>query len=497
MTSDIDRLLEIWQEIHDLDSTALLLSWDQETMMPPGGDAGRAEINSTIAGLQHRLLTSPELGELLERLETVELDPISEAQARQATRRRLRAVALPEKLVKAMATATSLGVTQWRAAREAADFSIFADSLREIVGLKREEAGCIGIGEVPYDALLDEFEPGLLASQVKGPFAELERELPPLIAAVRESGIVVDETPARGNFPLDDQLRFGRWLGEQLGFDFHRGRLDRSTHPFCVGIHPDDVRLTWRGYEDDFRSGIFGLLHEAGHGLYEAGLPAAWHRSPLGGAASFAVHESQSRLWENHVGRHPSFWEGVLPHFIEAFPEASELTVDRLWPTLHTIQPSFIRVEADEVTYHLHILVRFQIESALFAGQLEIEDLPGEWDDAYERLLGIRPPDDSVGVLQDVHWSSGLFGYFPTYSLGSLLSTQLFETAEAELGSFDAPFSRLEFGPLLEWLRKAVHCHGSRYTADELTLQATGAPLSTDPFLRYARAKARRIYGIE
>lgn len=491
-----ERLLEIWQEIHDLDSAAQLLSWDQETVMPVGGDAGRSEIVSTLAGLQHRILAGSELADVLASLEDSDLEPADQAQVRLAKRRRDRSVALPERLVKALATATSLGVADWRAARAASDFAVFADALREIVALKREQAAAMGIGEVPYDALLDEFEPGLLASAVAVPFAELERRLPPLIAAVRESGVVVDESPALGDFPIADQIAFGRWLAEKLGFDFTKGRLDSSAHPFCVGIHPDDVRMTWRGTSEDFRPGVFGLLHETGHGLYEAGLPRAWHRSPLGGAASFAVHESQSRLWENHVGRHEGFWRGVLPEFAKAFPQSAGRTVEDLWPALHCIRPSFIRVDADEVTYHLHILVRFQIESALFRGEIEIEDLPGEWNDAYERLLGIRPPDDRVGVLQDIHWSSGLFGYFPTYSLGSLLSTQLFEAAEKELGEFDEAFAGLEFSPLLEWLRLAIHQHGSRYSADELAVQATGAAISTGPFLRYAEDKARRIYGV-
>ncbi|MDX1382606.1 MAG: carboxypeptidase M32, partial [Thermoanaerobaculia bacterium] len=274
-----------------------------------------------------------------------------------------------------------------------------------------------------------------------------------------------------------------------------RGRLDASIHPFCSGFGTGDVRITWRYDRGDLRPGLFGILHEAGHGMYEQGLPADWERTPLGPARSMGVHESQSRLWENHVGRHPGFWRHALPELQRHFPAWSG-SVDELCPAFHKIEPSLIRVEADEVTYNLHILIRFRLELALVTGELAVADLESAWDGAYEELLGIRPDRPSRGVLQDIHWAEGLFGYFPTYTLGSLLSAQLFEASEADLGDHGETFARGEFAPLLDWLRERIHRHGSYYTAGELTEAATGTPLASDAFLRYVGDKLATYYGI-
>ena len=300
----------------------------------------------------------------------------------------------------------------------------------------------------------------------------------------------------RARFPQEQQRRFGLGLAAAIGFDFDAGRLDTTTHPFCIGIDRRDVRLTWRSQARDFRSAVFGILHEAGHGLYEQGLPAEWERTPLGGAVSYGVHESQSRLLENHVGRSRGFWTWAMPRYCEAFPEADVIGVDELWPLLHSVKPSLIRVEADEATYNLHIVVRFEVERALFSGQVDVGGLPAMWDDLSEEILGIRPDNVAVGLLQDIHWSQGMFGYFPTYTLGNLMAAQLFSAAGRDLGDLEAAFAAGEFLPLLDWLRQRIHRHGGRYEAADLIERATGQPLAADDLLAYLRANTEEAYGI-
>jgi len=317
-----------------------------------------------------------------------------------------------------------------------------------------------------------------------------------MVAEVVESGIIVDESVAKGEFPEQQQLEFGRWVASLIGFDFARGRIDLSAHPFCSGLGPGDVRITWRCDHEDFRPGLFGILHEAGHGIYEQGLPGEWQRTPLGRARSMGVHESQSRLWENHVGRHAGFWRYVLPRFRGTFPAWPGATVEQMLPALHKIEPSLIRVDADEVTYNLHILARFRLEMALISSDLQVEDLPAAWSDTYDELLGLRPKNDVEGVLQDIHWASGLFGYFSTYTLGSLLSAQLFAAAEAELGDLESSFADGDFTGLKQWLAANIHQHARRYTAAELIETATRAPLSSAAFLDHVGAKAARLYGV-
>ncbi len=492
--------LERWAEIDDLTAASELLGWDQETYMPAKGQTGRGKVLATLAGLHHAKLTSPELRDALDACAD-EAEPGSDldAQMREARRRVERASRIPGELARRRAEAQSAGLAAWQEARKAKDFQLFAKELGVLVDLTREAAGhlapLVASGK-PFDALLDEYEPGASEAELAPLFASLRAELSPLVKGVAESGVRVDESPAQGRFPEERQLAFGRRVAEQMGFDFDAGRLDLAAHPFCSGFNPRDVRLTWRWQEDDFRPALFGIMHEAGHGLYEQGLPAEWERTPIGTAVSLGVHESQSRLWENLVGRSRSFWEWALPVFHEHFPDSRDVTVDALYPALHTVQPTFIRVEADEATYNLHICVRFEVERALFAGEIEVADLPAAWDDAYEELLGIRPADVAEGVLQDIHWSMGAFGYFPTYTLGNLINAQLFNKAREELGDLDAMFRAGELQPLLGWLRDKVHRHGSRYRAAELIEQTTGRALSPDDFLDYVRATTESVYGV-
>lgn len=490
------RLYELWGEIHDLSSAGDVLDWDQETNMPPGGVEARGKVVATLAGLKHRALTSSELRDVIDACaEAAPEGSALAAQVRCARHEVDRAVKVPRALTRELAEAGVTGLEAWRRAREVADFHLFEAELERLVELKRHQAAAIEPGGNAYDALLHGYEPGVTEAQLVPLFDELRRELIPLVRSVVANGTEIDETPAEGDFPADRQESFGRFLAEAIGFDFDSGRIDLSTHPFCVGINSGDVRMTWRYDAGDFRPAVFGVLHESGHGLYEQGLPAELRRTPAGEAVSLGVHESQSRLWENHVGRSRGFWRWALPHYRETFPGAPAAGIDHIWPLLHTVKPSLIRVEADEATYNLHIVARFELERALFAGDLEVRDLPAAWDDLYEELLGIRPPNVAEGLLQDIHWSQGMFGYFPTYTLGTMAAAQLFAAAERDLGDLEAAFAAGELAPLLTWLRQHVHCHASRYQAPELIERATGKPLAADDLLVYLRQTTEEVYG--
>ncbi|MCH9647609.1 MAG: carboxypeptidase M32 [Deltaproteobacteria bacterium] len=507
VSSPPERLFELWGEIKDLLSAQELLHWDQETQMPPRGLEGRSQALSMLAGLHHEKLCATELGDVLEACsELVEegrgssqegLDTqVLAAQVEEARRQVNQATKVPLALAKELAELQSTGLAAWLEARERQDFSSYQPFLERMIELKRQQAEALADGGHLYDALLDEFEPGLTEQELVPLFDQLREALGELVRETVESGHQVDEGAIEGNYPDSGQLALGRHLAEAIGFDFKAGRIDASAHPFCIGISRGDVRLTWRSERNDLRPAVFGILHEAGHGLYEQGLPAEWDRTPLGASVSLGIHESQSRLWENLVGRSRAFWHWALPELHRTFPEARDLTVETLWPALHAVRPSLIRVEADEATYNLHVAIRFDLERKLFAGALEVKDLPLAWDDAYEALLGVRAENPADGVLQDIHWSLGSFGYFPTYTLGTLAASQLFEAAKAELGDLDEAFRQGEFQPLLAWLREKVHLHGCRFKTQELLQRSTGRTLSPDDFLRYIRTTTEEVYGL-
>ena len=479
-----------------------LLYWDERCMMPPQGAAFRAEQASQLAGLIHERQTDPRLGEWLHELASSPLaaDPHSDSGTtiRQIQRLYEKKTRLPRALVEELTRAAVLGQQAWQAARRDNDFASFAPHLERIFRLKREQAEALGYRETPYDALLDDFEPGELTSHVLDVLCRLRDALVPLVAAIAASSRRPPVEILHRCYPLPAQERFGRHVAACIGFDFNRGRLDVTAHPFCSGIGPQDCRITTRYDERFFNSAFFGILHEAGHGIYDQGLRAEVFGLPPGEAASMGIHESQSRLWENLVGRSLAFWRHFYPQAQRAFPEAlGEVPLEAFYAAINDVRPSLIRVEADEATYNLHILVRFELELELLQGGLRVGDLPGAWREKYGSYLGVVPADERQGVLQDIHWSGGLVGYFPTYSLGNLYAAQFFAKADGELGGLAAQLEQGEFGPLRTWLREKIHAAGQRYTAAELVERVTGRPLSHEPLVAHLRAKFTPLYGLD
>ncbi|MCH2181877.1 MAG: carboxypeptidase M32 [Mariniblastus sp.] len=495
-----ETLCQRTREIKYLESTSALLSWDQQTKLPSRGAAYRAEQLTFLAGEMHRRRTDPVYGELLNDLTASDLveDPHSDVGSTilELKHRYEKNSKLPKPLVEELARTTSLAQEVWAEAREEDDFSRFAPSLKRIFELKREEADAVGYQETPYDVLLDDFEPGAKTDEVAGVLAALRKELVPLIDQVREAGFKPDISILRRHYPVDAQREFGRLASTAIGFDYERGRLDTTRHPFCSEMGPDDVRITTRYDDTFFSSSFFGTLHEAGHGIYEQGLRAEQYGLPPGSYCSLGIHESQSRLWENLVGRSHSFWGRFYPRAQEFFPAAlQDVSQDDFYAAINDVRPSLIRVEADEATYNLHIIIRFELEQAVMEGQLQTDDLPDAWNEKYQEFLGIQPPSDANGLLQDIHWSAGLVGYFATYSLGNLMASQFFEAAEKELGDLDGLFAAGEFSVLKDWLNRNVHGRGARYRSRLLSETVCGNPLSHQPLMRHLRNKLSAIYG--
>ena len=494
-----DLLCEHWRETALLRSIDGLLGWDQQTKMPPAGGDYRAEQITYLSGLIHQKQTDPRVGQWLDELANSPLaaDPHSVAGANIRGLRRSydRKTRLPQRLVEELTRASSLGQQAWVDARRAKDFAAFQPYLEKIYALKREEAQALGFAETAYDALLYDYEPEELTSNLTQVLGALREELVPLVAAVQASGRRPKLEILNRSYPVALQESFGVEAARKIGFDFQRGRLDVTHHPFCGGAGPHDTRLTTRYDEHFFNGGFFGILHEAGHGLYEQGLDVEQYGLPAGEAISLGIHESQSRLWENLIGRSRAFWEYFFPLAQRTYPTAlGDVTCDEFHFAVNHSEPSLIRVEADEATYNLHILIRFELEQALIADSLQVADLPTAWNEKYQQYLGITPPDDALGVLQDIHWSAALIGYFPTYSLGNLYGSQFFEQADADLGGIDRLSGQGEFTPLLEWLRTNIHRVGQRFSAVELVERVTGKPLSHAPLMRHLRKKYGELY---
>jgi carboxypeptidase Taq len=497
-----EQLCRHARETAILNATESVLGWDERTVMPAAGAEYRAEQMSLLSGMIHRRRTDPRLGEWLEQLVHGDLavDPHSESATtiRQLKREYDKKVKVPQALVEELTRTTSLGQHVWLEAREKNQFALLRPFLEKIFRLKREQAAAVGYAECPYDALLDDFEPGELTSRVTRILAQLRDALVPLVAAIRASGRQPDATILTRRYPTDVQERFGSEAAAKLGFDFRRGRLDVTAHPFCTGLGPHDCRITTRYEERFFSTSFFGILHEAGHGIYDQGLPADSYGLPPGEAVSLGIHESQSRLWENLVGRSLPFWQYLYPAAQQAFAEAlGSVRLEDFYFAINDVRPSLIRVEADEATYNLHILIRFELEQSLVSGDLAVADLPGAWNEKYRQYLGIESPNDTDGVLQDIHWSAGLVGYFPTYSLGNLYAAQFYVQADRDLGGLDRQHARGEYRPLGDWLRTQVHQHGQRFTAAELVHRVTGQPLSHLPLIEHLRSKFGSLYGLK
>lgn len=494
-----EALCQRTREIKYLGSTSALLSWDQQTKLPARGGAYRAEQLTFLAGEMHRRITDPAYGELLHDLSETELveDPHSDAGSTilELKHRYEKNSKLPKPLVEELARTTSLAQEVWAEAREQDDFSRFAPSLKRIFQLKREQADAVGYQETPYDVLLDDFEPGATTDEVAGVLDALRNELVPLIDQVRGGAFEPDPSILRRHYPVEAQREFGRLASTAIGFDYQRGRLDTTLHPFCSEMGPDDVRITTRYDETFFSSSFFGTLHEAGHGIYEQGLRADQYGLPPGSYCSLGIHESQSRLWENLVGRSRSFWDRFYPRAQEFFPGAlQEVSQSDFFGAINDVRSSLIRVEADEATYNLHIIIRFELERAVMEGSLETDDLPDAWNEKYQQFLGIQPPSHADGLLQDIHWSAGLVGYFATYSLGNLYASQFFEAAGEELGDLEELFAAGEFSVLKDWLLRNVYRRGSRYRSRLLAEKVCGKPLSHQPLMRHLRNKLSAIY---
>ena len=488
-------LAERAAELVDLQHAAALLSWDRQTMMPPGGHEGRGRQLATLAAIVHERLTDPGFGDAIDALAAEDPAPGSDDAAllRLTRRERRRATATPVELVRAIALATSEAQRVWVGARERSDAAAFAGPLAEVARLRREEADALGWQEHRYDALHDPYEPGSTKARLDAVLGPLRGPVRALLARAAE---VPQERLVHPPLAADAQEAFVRAVVADVGYDFGRGRLDPTVHPFCQTVGPDDVRITTRYAPESLPTALFGTLHEAGHALYEQGFRAADLGTPLGSFASLGVHESQSRLWENHVGRGRPFWQGRYGALQAAFPGAfDDLPLERFLRAVNRVAPTFIRVEADEVSYPLHVLLRYDLEVALLEGDLAARDLPGAWNEGMADLLGVVPPDDAQGCLQDVHWSLGAFGYFPTYLLGSMMSAQLWEAIQRDQPSLDEDLAAGRFAPLLSWLREHVHAPGARLEPDELVEHATGAPLAADAYLRHLTAKVDAITG--
>lgn len=492
------RLEDRFRRLRALSDAEAILHWDLATMMPPGGSEARAEQLATLRSLRHGLLTASEVGDwLAEAAEEDDIGDWQQANLHEMQRIHAHAVALDEDQVDALSRATSLCERAWRQGRADADFARVLPSLRTLLGLVREtaETKAERLGLSPYDALLDAYEPDGRAAEIDVLFAELATFLPGFLAEVleRQAARPAPVEPV-GPFPIEAQRRIAVRLMQALGFDFDHGRLDVSLHPFCGGT-PDDVRITTRYDETDFRSALMGVMHETGHALYERNLPQAWRSQPVGGARGMVLHESQSLLIEMQVCRSPQFLAYAAPLLREALAGGRSAANDPAWRAENLyrhytrVAPGLIRVDADEVTYPLHVILRYDLERAMLAGDLDPADLPGAWNEAMGRLLDLRPPDDRLGCLQDIHWYDGDWGYFPTYTLGALAAAQIFEAARTSDPAIEPGIAAGAFAPLRSWLARSIHGLGSRYGSREVLTRATGAPLNVGAFKAHLRRR--------
>jgi carboxypeptidase Taq len=494
-----ERLHTIDRECRHLEKAAAVLQWDQETQLPPEGVEDRAEQLALLQGIWHRKFTDPETGDLLAAWEAAgdsgEFPPAERDFCRVLRRNYDRAVKLPGDLVRDAARAEGLSRAAWIAARQNNDFPSFIPHLKAMIGFAREKAGHWGFeGDRAYDGLLALYEPGLTARQVEALFTPLREGLTGLLQKIARASPPEDVFQGR-EYPLEEQARFNRELMEGLGFDTRRGRLDTSVHPFTSSLGFNDIRITTRYAPDHVLSGIFSTVHETGHAFYELGFSPELRGSCLAEGASMAIHESQSRLWENVIGRSRPFWDYWLPRLKAHFPQQlSGVGAEAFYRAVNRVRPSLIRVDADEVSYALHVILRFELEKQLFDGRLGLEDLPGAWGRSMKELIGVEPSSDAEGVLQDVHWSMGSFGYFPSYALGNLYGLQIWEKLRRDIPETETLIREGNFGALRRWLGEKIYCRGCGMDPADLLRELTGENLSVAPFLRYIKEKYTLLY---
>jgi carboxypeptidase Taq len=472
-----------------------------QTQIPPGAMESRARQLGTLRKLIHQMFTAAETGQQIDAaakaLNGASFDSVDASLVRVARRDYEREKKLPEDLAVALTREAALAHEVWVKARAENNFKGFAPALKKMVELKQRAAECYGYTDHIYDALLDEYEPGLKTADVAAMFKELRKDLVPLVAAIRERVNSVDDSVLHQDYDEGKQQEFAEMVVRKYGYDFNRGRQDRAVHPFCTSFSRDDVRITTRFDPKWLNPAFFGTLHEAGHGMYEQGVAEELEGTLLCNGTSLGVHESQSRLWENVVGRSRGFWTHFFPQLQAYFPkQLGSVDLETFYRAINRVQPSFIRVEADEATYNLHIMLRFELETDLLAGTLKVDELPDAWNEKFQGYLGVVPETDSLGVLQDIHWSAGLIGYFATYSIGNLLSVQLYDKAVEQHPSIPAEIGRGEFGTLLTWMRENVHKHGRKYEPQDLVKRATGEPLQSRSYMRYLKTKFGEIYGL-
>ena len=489
---------EITQKAADIQFAAAVLGWDQEVYMPAKGYSYRGRQLATLASQAHEIVTADSYGELMQELAAKDdLDDAAKNNVRLGLEDYERNKKLSSAFVEELAQQTSNSYNAWIQARRDNKYSTYSTELAKMIALKRKQADLYGYEKHPYDALLDEYEKGATVAMLDPVFDKVKEQLPPLLKSI-ENATQVDDSFFNRHYPKQQQWDFSMEVLKKMGYDFEAGRQDYAEHPFTTSFAPTDVRVTTRVNENDFASMLWSSIHEGGHALYEQGLPADEYGMPLGSAASLGIHESQSRLWENCVGRGLGFWKYFYPVLQHQFPQQlNDVSLDAFYKGTNKVQPSLVRTEADEVTYHFHVMIRYEIEKKLIEGSITADGLNDIWNDHYKQYLGVSAPDDKQGVLQDVHWSHGMFGYFPTYSLGSFYAAQFFEQANKDMQGLSAEIENGEFGNLLHWLREKIHVHGRRYTSEELCKRITGRGLDFTSFMNYIKTKYSVVYGLK
>jgi carboxypeptidase Taq len=498
MSEKLNQLKEILGEVSDLNHAASVLDWDQQVNMPPGGGEARGQHLATLGKISHQKATSDEVGKLLEDLKQEFSDSDSDdgALVRVAARNFDKAMRVPAEFVAEQAVVTTASFEAWVKAKKKSDFSIFLPHLEKVMELMRKYVSYFPPADHPYDVLLDDYEPGMKTVEVKDIFDEVRTQQVKLIKAIRSAKQVKADFLHK-KYNEKKVWDFSETIISRFGYDFSRGRQDKAAHPFETSFSVNDVRITNRYESENPLATLFSGMHESGHAMYEQGINPAYERTPLANGVSSAVHESQSRMWENLVGRSLPFWEHFFPELKKVFPSQLDgVSAKSFYKAINKVEPSLIRVNADEATYNLHIMLRLELEIGMIEGNIDLKNLPEIWNTKMQEYVGITPPDDAHGVLQDIHWSAGLFGYFPTYALGNLVSAQLWEKINKDIRGLDDQIRSGKFDSLLNWLREKIHIHGHKYDPQDLIQKVTGSKINSAAYVRYLTKKYSDIYGL-